>query len=147
MGIEKHFLRGIVERYMIGLMNEKDTRDFEELVKKSPALQEELRLFEIEMNAALQTNTEYPIDEKIWSEVREKIKTAVQDASMSSDAIRLAKDDELILSRYWKTVFFIVLVLSKIFLFFSIFYFLKFRSIKNDYDVLIERQNIRKESK
>jgi len=65
MGLKRHIMRGLIEQYMIGRMTREEAIEFEKLLKESPDMQEELKVFESEIDLIVRPNIYEPPSE-VW---------------------------------------------------------------------------------
>ena len=146
MNIELYIQSGIVESYVLGLASSGEISEFEQLLPHYPELKEALSDFEYNLEL-------FAIDHEITPPpgTREKIEARLRETPAIRRTVRIggskrgagsgdgsggepdylrveaSRSDQIKVHKYWRTVFVIIFILSKILLALSIYYFLEYR--------------------
>lgn len=148
LNVEKYIEGGIVENYVLGIADEQEKHELEALLPLHPELRAAVQLFETDLERHALENAVHP-PEKVWNGIRRRIETErlytngngrhngngngngetfIPIESESSNHIRVHK--------FWRYVFITVFILSKIFLFFAIYFYFMYKEAAKERDKL-----------
>ncbi|SKA17870.1 hypothetical protein SAMN04488128_1021375 [Chitinophaga eiseniae] len=139
MELKFYIESGIIESYVLGLASETEVEELEHMRKLFPELDTEVELAERRLEKACFDEAVLPpveIRERVLQKVRWEYAGAQADAQSNYTFINIQPKDgsHISVHRWWKIFFIIIFILSKIFLFFAIFYYLKYRQEKEKQD-------------
>lgn len=135
MELKFYIESGIIESYVLGLASETEVEELEHMRKLFPELDTEVELAERRLEKACFDEAVLPpveIRERVLQKVRWEYAGAQSDAHSNYTFINIQPKDgsHISVHRWWKIFFIIIFILSKIFLFFAILYYLKYRQEK-----------------
>jgi len=138
VNIELYIQSGIVESYVLGLATPEEAAEFEQLLPHYPILKEHLSQFGYELEL-FAIDHEIPPPPDVWERIQDRVRELPDVRRVAKDGKRQEKEQEggyipvdasishIRVRKYWRTLFIIVFILSKIFLILSIYYFLEYR--------------------
>lgn len=134
LNVEQYISGGIVESYVLGIADEQEKRELEALLPLYPELRTAIELFEADLERSVLQHAIAP-PQKVWNAIRRRIQepphsntsrngngkgeTFIPIVSESNDHIRVHK--------YWRYAFIGIFILSKIFLFFMLYYYFMYK--------------------
>ncbi|NSL89601.1 hypothetical protein [Chitinophaga solisilvae] len=136
MELKFYIESGIIESYVLGLATEAETEELQHMRKLYPELDTEVDLVERRLEKAAFDEAVLPpmeVKDRILQRARwEYAGAGYGDSSSNYTFINIQPKDgsHISVHRWWKIFFIIIFILSKIFLFFAIFYYLKYRQQK-----------------
>jgi anti-sigma-K factor RskA len=136
LNIQEYIKSGIIESYILGLLEDEEAKELEGLLSTSPELQIAMQEFEQELEATLRQN-EYHPPVKVWSAIQHRIQleslfgnTGTATDSKKNDYIPIEAqfNSHIRVHKYWKHIFIVVFILSKVFLAFAIYYYIEYKN-------------------
>jgi len=123
---------GIIESFVLGLASEAEVEELQHMRRLYPELDTEVEFVERRLErAAFDEPAMPPVDirDRVLQKIRWEQGHAYADPSSNYTFINIQpKDgDHITVHRSWKIFFIIFFIMSKIFLFLAIFYYLKYR--------------------
>lgn len=138
MNIELYIQSGIVESYVLGLVTPEEAAEFEQLLPHYPILKEHLAEFGYELEL-FAIDHEIPPPPDVWTRIEDRVRELPDLRRTWGDGTRREKEtaegyipidsstSHIRVRKYWRTLFILVFILSKILLVLSIYYFLEYR--------------------
>jgi hypothetical protein len=123
---------GIIESYVLGLASEAEVEELQHMRKLYPELDTEVEFVERRLERAAFDEPAMPpaeVRDRVLQKIRWDGGHAYADPSSNYTFINIQPKDgsHITVHRWWKIFFIIFFIMSKIFLFLAIFYYLKYR--------------------
>jgi hypothetical protein len=123
---------GIIESFVLGLASEEEVAELQHMRRLYPELDTEVEFVERRLERAAFDEPAMPpveIRDRVLQKIRWEQGHAYSDPSSNYTFINIQpKDgDHITVHRWWKIFFIIFFIMSKVFLFLAIFYYLKYR--------------------
>ncbi|MBC8032744.1 MAG: hypothetical protein H7Y03_01260 [Chitinophagaceae bacterium] len=137
LNIEEYISSGIVESYVLGISDEKENLEFERFLFAYPQLQTALQKFELELENQMKANA-FPPPARVWNDVqmkiefgefRSKFNRSNEGERASETVIPIVSEstNQLKVHKNFRYAFIALVVLSKVFLYFAIYYYLLYK--------------------
>jgi len=128
---------GIIESYVLGLISDVEAEEFQLMRKLYPELETEIEVVERRIEKAAFDEAVLP-PVQVKERVLQAFRWEAGGGGFAGDVppnytfinIQAKNNDQIMVHKYWRIFFIFIVLLAKIFLFFSIFYFLKYAQIK-----------------
>jgi len=123
---------GIIESFVLGLASEEEVEELQHMRRLYPELDTEVEYVERRLERAAFDEPAMPpveIRERVLQKIRWEEGHAYSDPSSNYTFINIQPKDgsHITVHRWWKIFFIIFFIMSKVFLFLAIFYYLKYR--------------------
>ena len=154
MNIHQYIASGIVESYTLGLASPQEAAEFERMLLLHAPLQQALADFQFQLELFAIQN-EVPPPPGIKGEIEDRLRNvpAVRpiyrrqgqkgDDERQSDYIKVqSSSTHMWVHRYWRPVFIIIFILSKIFLALSIYFFVQYLHDQRDIQQLQDQLKV-----
>ncbi|CAL1520944.1 hypothetical protein [Chitinophaga sp. MM2321] len=135
MELKFYIESGIIESFVLGLATESEVEELEHMRRLYPDLDTEVEIVERRLERAAFDEAAMPpaqTKERVLQKIRWEQAGGYGETSSSYTFINILPKDgsHISVHRWWKIFFIIIFILSKIFLFFAILYYLKYRQVK-----------------
>ncbi|SEW07661.1 hypothetical protein [Chitinophaga arvensicola] len=132
MELKFYIESGIIESFVLGLASDEEVAELQHMRKLYPELDTEVEFVERRLERAAFDEPAMPpveIRDRVLQKIRWEQGHAYSDPSSNYTFINIQpKDgDHITVHRWWKVFFIIFFIMSKVFLFLAIFYYLKYR--------------------
>jgi len=123
---------GIIESFVLGLASEAEVEELQHMRKLYPELDTEVEFVERRLERAAFDEPAMPpaeVRDRVLQKIRWEDGHAYADPASNYTFINIQPKDgsHITVHRWWKIFFIIFFIMSKIFLFLAIFYYLKYR--------------------
>lgn len=132
MELKFYIESGIIESYVLGLASDAEVEELQHMRRLYPELDTEVEFVERRLERAAFDEPAMPpaeVRDRVLQKVRWEQGQAYADPSSNYTFINIQPKDgnHITVHRWWKVFFIIFFIMSKIFLFLAIFYYLKYR--------------------
>lgn len=132
MELKFYIESGIIESFVLGLASDAEVEELQHMRRLYPELDTEVEFVERRLERAAFDEPAMPpveIRNRVLQKIRWEQGHAYSDPSSNYTFINIQpKDgDHITVHRWWKIFFIIFFIMSKVFLFLAIFYYLKYR--------------------
>ncbi|HWV67452.1 hypothetical protein [Chitinophaga sp.] len=132
MELKFYIESGIIESFVLGLASEEEVEELQHMRRLYPELDTEVEFVERRLERAAFDEPAMPpveIRERVLQKIRWEEGHGYSDPSSNYTFINIQPKDgsHIIVHRWWKIFFIIFFIMSKVFLFLAIFYYLKYR--------------------
>lgn len=132
MELKFYIESGIIESFVLGLASEAEVEELEHMRKLYPELDTEVEFVERRLERAAFDEPAMPpaeVRDRVLQKIRWEQGHAYSDPSSNYTFINIQPKDgnHITVHRWWKIFFIIFFIMSKVFLFLAIFYYLKYR--------------------
>ncbi|MEZ2441449.1 hypothetical protein QFZ51_000495 [Chitinophaga sp. W3I9] len=132
MELKFYIESGIIESFVLGLASEEEVEELQHMRRLYPELDTEVEYVERRLERAAFDEPAMPpveIRERVLQKIRWEEGHAYSDPSSNYTFINIQPKDgsHITVHRWWKIFFIIFFIMSKVFLFLAIFYYLKYR--------------------
>lgn len=143
MELKFYIESGIIESYVLGLATEEEALELQHMRRLYPELDTEIDIVERRLERAAFDEPALPPDE-IRERVLQRIRWENGGAYAEPDPganytfinIQPKDKDHITVHKWWKIFFIIFFIMSKVFLFLAIFYYLKYKQTQEDHSSL-----------
>ncbi len=136
MELKTYIESGIIESYVLGLISDVEAEEFQRMRKLYPELDTEVEVVERRIEKAAFDEAVLP-PVQVKERVLQSFRWEGGGGGFTGDNpnytfinIQPKDNDQIMVHKYWRIFFIFIVLLAKILLFFSIFYFLKYAQIK-----------------
>ncbi|WP_142684682.1 hypothetical protein [Chitinophaga polysaccharea] len=132
MELKFYIESGIIESFVLGLATEEEVEELQHMRRLYPELDTEVEFVERRLERAAFDEPAMPpveIRERVLQKIRWEEGHGHSDPSSNYTFINIQPKDgnHILVHRWWKIFFIIFFIMSKVFLFLAIFYYLKYR--------------------
>lgn len=132
MELKFYIESGIIESFVLGLASEEEVEELQHMRRLYPELDTEVEFVERRLESAAFDEPAMPpmeIRDRVLQKIRWEEGHGHSDPSSNYTFINIQPKDgnHIIVHRWWKIFFIIFFIMSKVFLFLAIFYYLKYR--------------------
>lgn len=132
MELKFYIESGIIESYVLGLASDTEVEELQHMRRLYPELDTEVEFVERRLERAAFDEPAMPpaeVRDRVLQKVRWESGSAYADPSSNYTFINIQPKDgnHITVHRWWKIFFIIFFIMSKVFLFLAIFYYLKYR--------------------
>lgn len=132
MELKFYIESGIIESFVLGLASEAEVEELQHMRKLYPELDTEVEFVERRLERAAFDEPALPpaeVRDRVLQKIRWEQGHAYSDPSSNYTFINIQPKDgsHITVHRWWKIFFIIFFIMSKVFLFLAIFYYLKYR--------------------
>ncbi|MET3875051.1 hypothetical protein [Chitinophaga sp. OAE865] len=132
MELKFYIESGIIESFVLGLATEEEVEELQHMRRLYPELDTEVEFVERRLERAAFDEPAMPpveIRERVLQKIRWEEGHGHSDPSSNYTFINIQPKDgnHIMVHRWWKIFFIIFFIMSKVFLFLAIFYYLKYR--------------------
>lgn len=132
MELKFYIESGIIESFVLGLASEEEVEELQHMRRLYPELDTEVEYVERRLERAAFDEPAMPpveIRDRVLQKIRWEDGHAYSDPSSNYTFINIQPKDgnHITVHRWWKIFFIIFFIMSKVFLFLAIFYYLKYR--------------------
>lgn len=124
MSLEKHLIRNLIDRYVVGMMNKQDAQEFEQLLVNSEQVMEEFGLFKKEVDYFLEQHSDMPTPPGLWDRILADVKKKYDQDSAGYSQIK-PKGEFIKMHKYWRLAFIALCVIIALSLSIAIVTFIK----------------------
>ncbi|HEY8959784.1 hypothetical protein [Chitinophaga sp.] len=132
MELKFYIESGIIESFVLGLATEEEVEELQHMRRLYPELDTEVEFVERRLERAAFDEPAMPpaeIRDRVLQKIRWEGGYGQSDSSSNYTFINIQPKDgnHITVHRWWKIFFIIFFIMSKVFLFLAIFYYLKYR--------------------
>lgn len=132
MELKFYIESGIIESYVLGLASDAEVEELQHMRRLYPELDTEVEFVERRLERAAFDEPAMPpveVRDRVLQKIRWEQGQAYADPSSNYTFINIQPKDgsHITVHRWWKIFFIIFFIMSKVFLFLAIFYYLKYR--------------------
>jgi anti-sigma-K factor RskA len=132
--LENYIESGAIEAYALGLASSDEVAELEYMRKLHPELNTEVRRVQVKLERiAMEESVSPPgaVRQRILQRIDwENENKATEVPNYTYINIQSKESDQMTVHKWWKYFFVAVFILSKVFLFFAIFFYLKYQQVK-----------------
>ncbi|MBS0025692.1 hypothetical protein ACTJJ0_09060 [Chitinophaga sp. 22321] len=145
MELKFYIESGIIESFVLGLASEAEVEELEHMRKLYPELNTEVEFVERRLERAAFDEPAMPpveVRDRVLQKIRWEQGHAYSDPASNYTFINIQPKDgnHITVHRWWKIFFIIFFIMSKVFLFLAIFYYLKYRMSQDKQGYNLPRQ-------
>lgn len=132
MELKFYIESGIIEAFVLGLASEEEVTELQHMRKLYPELDTEVELVERSLERVAYDEAVMPpatVRDRVLQRIDWEESQRRQQDNKNYTFINIQPKDgsHITVHRWWKILFIIIFILSKVFLFFAIFFYLKYR--------------------
>ncbi|PZF70839.1 hypothetical protein [Taibaiella soli] len=144
MNIQEYIDSGVIEAYVLGLLEEREEQELRRLLGTQPLLQEALWSVEDRLERMAYDNR-VPPPLTVWAEIESRLfettpKIIPTSRKPEEEVKVIFSDGHIRVHKYWRPAFIGIFILSKILLILAIFYYLSYR--KNQQQIEFLQQQV-----
>lgn len=134
MELDSYIESGAIEAYALGLASEEEVAELEHMRKLYPELNKEVKLIQSKLEKIAMEEAVTPpgaVRQRILQRIDwENENKSQEKTNYTYINIQPKEGDHITVHKWWKFFFIAVFILSKVFLFFAIFFYLKYRQMQ-----------------
>ncbi|PSL49139.1 hypothetical protein CLV51_101469 [Chitinophaga niastensis] len=147
MELKFYIESGIIESFVLGLATEDEVEELQQMRRLYPDLDTEVELVERRLERAAFDEPAMPpmeVRDRVLQKIRWEQGSGQSELNSNYTFINIQpKDgDHITVHRWWRVFFIIFFIMSKIFLFLAIFYYLKYRQSQEQHGLNMPAANV-----